>query len=155
VAGRRPLRRRPDGDGTRHPRRAGRFFADTRAEQVQASAGLARVVWWEALSLGPFLLVPVLWGIAYVLWIVLWLAFTLLVKLPVYLLVLLPLSLLGLRRRPQPPMSLGPERDDPLRGLAPRVEVVDLDSRELHTAAPARWRGSRRWCSRSPLQSPR
>jgi len=115
--------------GTRAERVA---FADARAEQVQASAGLARVVWWEALSLGPFLLVPVLWGIAYVLWIVLWLAFTLLVKLPVYLLVLLPLSLLGLRRRPQPPMSLGPERDDPLRGLAPRVEVVDLDSRELH-----------------------
>lgn len=49
-----------------------------------------------------------LWGIAYVLWVLLWLAFTLLVRLPLYLLVLLPLSLLGLRRRPQPPEPPSP-----------------------------------------------
>ncbi|MGH3021597.1 MAG: hypothetical protein ACRDNR_15775, partial [Gaiellaceae bacterium] len=111
---------------TRGPRAERAALADARADQVGAAVGLARAVWWEALSLGPFLLVPVLWGIAYVLWVLLWLAFTLLVRLPMYLLVLLPLSLLGLRRRPQPPEPLAPP-DDPLRGMARGVEVVDLD----------------------------
>ncbi|HWM14737.1 MAG TPA: hypothetical protein VNO56_09670 [Gaiellaceae bacterium] len=109
----------------RGPRADRAALADARAEQVAASVGLARVVWWETLSLGPFLLLPVVWGFAYVLWIVLWLAFTLLVRVPFYLLVLLPSSLLGLRRRPTPapPAAV----DDPFRGLARGVERVDLD----------------------------
>ena len=109
------------------PGRPGRRaeLADTTVDQVEASVGMARVLWWEVISLGPFLLLPVLFGLAYLVWIVAWLAFNIL-KLLLYLVVVLPLSLLGLRKREPPPRPL--ISDDPLGQLAPGVERVDLDS---------------------------
>ena len=101
-------------------------LADTTAKQVESSIGLARVVWWELLSLGPFLLLPVLLGIAYVAWLLLWLAF-LVVKLLVFMIVLIPLSLLGLRKAERPTTPLGAEHAGAFRDLAPGVERVDLD----------------------------
>lgn len=101
-------------------------LADRTADQVEASVGMARVLWWEVISLGPFLLFPVLFGIAYLAWIFVWLAFNVL-KLFVYLVVVVPLSLLGLRKRPAPQRPLVSE-PDPLGDLAPGVERVDLDS---------------------------
>jgi hypothetical protein len=100
-------------------------LADTTVDQVEASVGMARVLWWEVISLGPFLLLPVLFALAYLVWIVAWLAFNIL-KLLLYLVVVLPLSLLGLRKREPPPRPL--VSDDPLGQLAPGVERVDLDS---------------------------
>ena len=100
-------------------------LADTTVDQVEASVGMARVLWWEVISLGPFLLLPVLFGLAYLVWVVAWLAFNIL-KLVLYLAVVLPLSLLGLRKREPPPRPL--LSDDPLGQLAPGVERVDLDS---------------------------
>ncbi len=111
-----------------HPGRRAEL-ADTTAEQVEASVATARVLWWEVISLGPFLLLPVLWGIAYLAWVLVWLAFNVL-KLLVYLVVVLPLSLLGLRKRKPPPRPLVSE-PDPLADLAPGVERVDLDSLAL------------------------
>ena len=96
-------------------------LADTTVDQVEASVGMARVLWWEVISLGPFLLLPVLFGLAYLVWIVAWLAFNIL-KLVLYLAVVLPLSLLGLRKREPPPRPL--LSDDPLGQLAPGVERV-------------------------------
>jgi hypothetical protein len=103
-------------------------LADERAEQVGASVAVARVLWWEAISLGPFLLVLLLAGAVLIAWFLLYAIFQLL-KVVVFLLVLLPLTLLGLR---EPRPSLPPAaQDDALRALAPGVVPVDLDELQL------------------------
>jgi hypothetical protein len=103
-------------------------LADERADQVAASVSLARVVWWEAISLGPFLLVLLLAGAVLIAWFLLYAVFQLL-KVVVFILVMLPLTLLGLRdpKPALPPAAQG----DALRTLAPGVEPVYLDDLQL------------------------
>ena len=112
---------------------------------------MARVLWWEVISRGPFLLLPVLFGLAYFVWIVAWLAFNIL-KLVLYLAVVLPLSFLGsLRKREPPPRPL--LSDDPRGELAPGSSA-STSTRSGSRSGRAPPPGSPRSRSPSPWQSP-
>ena len=127
-------------------------LADASVDEVEGSIGVSRLFGWEVISLGPFLLVLLFAGAVYLGLLLVWMAF-LVLKVLFYLVVLLPLGLLGLREpstRPPPPTTL---REDPFGRLAPSVERIDLDSLPLPRARRRRLvhRARARPCGRHPL----